>query len=417
MNKRNISLIFIIVAGEAIFMLPFLVPRLYRPLLLEAWNLTNTDIGAAFSAYGFSAMVSYIVGGPFADKYSPRVLMTISLVITASFGTALLFSPGKSIFILTYFFFGISTILLMWGALLKVTHIVGGEKRRSTAMGVLDGGRGLTAALMSSLLVITISYIYGDIDSIKNKLQVVQSIYAITIFFTLLSALCIWFALKNFESQKANKRDWSIEKAKVIFKDKKIWMLGVVILSAYCGYKSIDNYSVYLVDVLGISLAKSSTLTSILFWLRPFSAFFAGLIVDKLHQKYDGARFLALSAMLLLASFLQLFLALKVFSLFSPIFFTILISAGLAYALRAIYFSVFGDLKIPQNLVGTTVGIVSLVGYLPDLFFGSLTGYLIDTYPNAQGYSYTFAFTCLTLFVGSAASFIIYKNHKNESLF
>lgn len=44
MNSKRLSLIMAIIAGEAIFMLPFLIPRLYRPLMLDAWNLTNTQI-------------------------------------------------------------------------------------------------------------------------------------------------------------------------------------------------------------------------------------------------------------------------------------------------------------------------------------------------------------------------------------
>ena len=83
MNKKSLTLLLIIIAGETIFMLPFLIPRLYRPLMLEARNITNTDIGTAFSAYGFSAMISYMVGGPLADKYSPRLLMAISLLVTS----------------------------------------------------------------------------------------------------------------------------------------------------------------------------------------------------------------------------------------------------------------------------------------------------------------------------------------------
>jgi len=50
MKSRLVSLVLIVLAGEGIFMLPFMIPRLYRPLMLEAWGLTNTDLGAAFAA-------------------------------------------------------------------------------------------------------------------------------------------------------------------------------------------------------------------------------------------------------------------------------------------------------------------------------------------------------------------------------
>ncbi len=59
-------------------MAPFLIPRLYRPLMLEAWGINNTTLGTAFAAYGIVAIISYLIGGPFADKYHPRTLIASS---------------------------------------------------------------------------------------------------------------------------------------------------------------------------------------------------------------------------------------------------------------------------------------------------------------------------------------------------
>ena len=137
MLKRFLPMLVIIIAGEAIFMLPFLIPRLLRPLIIESWGISNTNIGLAFSAYGFSALVSYFIGGPLADKYKPKVLISLSLVLTALGGVALVLNPTPFMFIACYFYFGISTILLMWGALIKVTHLIGGSSRRASAMGFL----------------------------------------------------------------------------------------------------------------------------------------------------------------------------------------------------------------------------------------------------------------------------------------
>lgn len=60
---------------------------------------------------------------------------------------------------------------------------------------------------------------------------------------------------------------------------------------------------------------------------------------------------------------------------FNIILSTIILGSSFAFALRAIYFSVFGDFKISDNIVGTAIGIVSLVVYLPDFFFVIFTGY------------------------------------------
>lgn len=405
-------MLFIIISGEVIFMLPFLIPRLYRPLMLEAWGLTNTDIGKAFSAYGISAMFSYILGGHFADKYSPRYLLTISLIATALGGFVLMLSPGSLTLMIMYFFFGISTIFLMWGALIKVTHVFGGEDKRSTAMGILDSGRGLSAALMSTVIVFTVSNFYSDSALETHKANALNIIYTVTITFTFLVAFALWWSLKDFKQTNEKDNDnqpWSLQKALLVLKDMKVWLLGFIILSAYCGYKSIDNYSIYLVDIQGKSLATSSMLTSIIFWLRPICALGAGILADKYHVFSNQGRLRLITFFLFSGAVIQFALASGLFNSFTMVFSTILLSASLAYALRSIYFSIFGDLNIDDNLVGTTVGIASFVGFLPDMFFGLITGTLIDYFPGSAGYNHTFTFTAFLLFMGVICSILLIK--------
>ena len=63
----------------------------------------------------------------------------------------------------------------------------------------------------------------------------------------------------------------------------------------------------------------------------------------------------------------------------------------MTYALRGIYFALFPDAQVSAALTGTAAGLVSVIGYTPDIFMGPLMGYLTDTYPGAQGHEYFFA--------------------------
>ena len=291
MNKRIFSLMVIVVAGETIFMLPFMIPRLYRPLMLEAWSLTNTDLGAAFSAYGITAMLSYIFGGPFADKYHPKVLISVSLAVTALGSFYLVGFPSRTSLILTYAFFGVSTILLLWGALIKTTHIAGGEENRSTAMGILDGGRGLSAAIASSALVYWVSINFPVLDSLSDQTAALKTIYLATACFCLLISLAVCLSLNDFQNATQQEKTWELSKAIESLKNTQVWLLSIVVLSSYCGYKSIDNYSTYLVDVQKQDLLNSSFFTSVIFWLRPIAALVAGVIADRLHRLNGKGRF------------------------------------------------------------------------------------------------------------------------------
>jgi MFS family permease len=409
MIKKILPLFIVVLAGETIFMHPFLVPRLYRSLMMDVWGISNTDVGIAFSAYGLTAMLSYIFGGPFADKYEPRGLMVISILVTALGSSLLFFNPSSTTLIIAYGFFGVSTIFLMWSAMIKVTHEIGGEESRASAMGILEGGRGLVAALMSSFLVFLVGMNTNSAGEILDKAKALNSVYLSISIFMVFVSIIVWFGLKNVETKEAKAHDWTLEKAKSVFGDFNLWLLAIIILSAYCSYKNVGNYSVYMRDVKGMSIIESSTFTSYIFWLRPLSALIAGIFADKLTLKVPGGRFITLVICFLLGAIGQIFLALDFLPGLSLIMSAILFSACFAYALRAIYFSVFGDFKISDGLVGTAVGVVSLIGYLPDFFFGTFTGYLIDEFPGQLGFSYVFGFNGTLLVVGAIASYLCYR--------
>ena len=66
--RRGLFIAALIIAGESVFLLPFVLARVFRPTLLDVFDLTNLELGAAFSAYGIIAMAAYFLGGPLADR-------------------------------------------------------------------------------------------------------------------------------------------------------------------------------------------------------------------------------------------------------------------------------------------------------------------------------------------------------------
>ena len=148
----------LVVAGEAVFFLPFVLPRVFRPTLLEVFQLSNLQLGIAFSVYGVVAMMAYFPGGPLADRFSARKLMAWALVATALGGVAMTSVPSFSSLKVLYGFWGITTILLFWAPLIRATREWGGAKLPGRAFGILDGGRGLVGAAIGSGAVALFSF-------------------------------------------------------------------------------------------------------------------------------------------------------------------------------------------------------------------------------------------------------------------
>ncbi|GAG23162.1 unnamed protein product, partial [marine sediment metagenome] len=94
-------------AGEAVFFLPFVLPRVFRPTLLDVFHLTNFELGIAFSVYGVVAMLAYFPGGPLADRFSARKLMAFALLATSIGGLVMASIPSLAALKVLYGFWGV----------------------------------------------------------------------------------------------------------------------------------------------------------------------------------------------------------------------------------------------------------------------------------------------------------------------
>ncbi len=56
------------------------------------------------------------------------------------------------------------------------------------------------------------------------------------------------------------------------------------------------------------------------------------------------------------------------------------------YALRGIYFSLIEEAGIDRRVTGTAVGLISMLGFTPDIFFSAVTGRILDANPGAVGF-------------------------------
>lgn len=63
LEKRSVTILrALIIAGESIFFLPFVLARVFRPTLLTVFEVSNTGIGIWFSKYGIVAISLWTLG-------------------------------------------------------------------------------------------------------------------------------------------------------------------------------------------------------------------------------------------------------------------------------------------------------------------------------------------------------------------
>jgi MFS family permease len=411
--KRILTLISLIIAGEAIFILPFVMARVFRPTLLAVFGITNTELGFFFSIYGIVAVVSYIFGGILADRFAARNLMAIALWLTSVGGMIMFFLPSSGIMKVLYAFWGFTSIFLFWAALIRATREWGGTGFQGRAFGWLEGGRGGTAALTGTIAFVLFSrFSEGTSTAVpdSNGIHAFQIVILVFSSLTFISGLLVWYLVpKTSPDAKKKYTSESIQRVVKVMKLPSVWMLAMIVVCAYVGYKSTDDFSLYAREVLGFSEANAAGVGTAALWIRALVAILAGYLADR----YDRIKLIivwfgvtAVCGFLVGLGQLDQILGIILINL-------TLTAAGI-YGVRAIYFAVMKEAKIPFEFTGTAVGIVSFVGFTPDIFMGPWMGHLLDKYPGEPGHQYVFILLSIFAIIGLITSWIFKGYEKTD---
>jgi sugar phosphate permease len=395
----------LIAAGEMVFALPFVVARVFRPTLLDVFGLSNLQLGTAFSVYGVVAMASYFPGGPLADRFSARNLISAGLLSTALGGAVFAGVPSPGPMTVLYGFWGLTTILLAWSAMLRATREWGGEAAIGRAYGILDGGRGLAAAMLASIMVMTFAALLpADVASatLAERTAALSSVIWIFTGLTVASAALVWFAVPTASPRAVAGTKFSWSGVRRILGVPAIWFQALIVVCAYVGYKATDDFSLYARDSFGYDDVAAAQLGTVSFWVRPFAAVGAGYLADKVRPSRVAAwSFFALAIGCLLMAVQPSVHAVLVAVVAAT-------SVGI-YAVRAVYFALLGEACVPLTVTGSAIGLVSVIGFTPDVFMGPIMGYLLDRSPGALVHQHVFLFVAGSAVLGLIASVLFQR--------
>jgi sugar phosphate permease len=389
--------------------------RIFRPTFLATFNLTNLEIGLCFSVYGITALISYLFGGVLADRFKPHKLMATALWLTALGGFYLATKPNYMMLKVLYGYWGFTTIFLFWAAMIKATRIWGGIDSQGKAFGFLDGGRGLVGALFGSLGVLIFSFLLPDDVALSTEIQRSEAfIYVIrvTSVLVILIGFLVFFFMKLPDKTAGEIliKKQSIQNIKTVLKLPAVWLLMIIILCAYVGYKITDVFSLYAKEVMLYNEVDAAKTGTFLLFIRPVVGILIGVLADRTRASvYLVVGFgVSIVGALLFASDL-IDPSMDVFFLLS----LFLVALGV-YAARVLYFAVMEEGNIPIALTGTAVGVISFIGYTPDIFAGPLMGYLLDNSPGRTGHQHVFMMLAVFSLIGFIASLFFLKLHTKK---
>ena len=415
---RYVKLLFLIMAGGAIYPLLYLRQN-FELTLLSTFGMTLSELSVAYSILGTSFIVSYVPSGWLADRFSPRALLTFSVGMTGIIG--LWYATLPSAFWVTIIFglWGVTTGLTFWAALIKGCALLAPEHLQARYFGLLEGGRGLFEALLATIAIAWFAYAIASLGAADEE-AMVQVIYFYSIV-CLVIALLLWIVLKENNTSEASGNTErvgspgtlreTVSDLGSLITNVRVWLVALCILVGYQVFWATYSYSAFLQTQFGLDAVAVAALTTVRQWMRPVGAFIAGFIGDRFHP----VRSLGIAITFAGISLLGL-LVLPADSPYTVLYFAVATSSVLIYGVRGIYWASFNTTRVEPRRAGLAIGLVSMIGYAPDIYMPMLNTYLIDTYGTSVGYQLYFGGVGLTAFFGAACAFYLLYLTKNDGV-
>lgn len=309
--------------------------------------------------------------------------------------------PGGVEMALLYGYWGVSTILLFWGALIRAARDWGGHRSQGVAFGILDGGRGLVAAGFALTAVTALTF-YLPVDSLLDaSVERRQGLRAVILLYTAVTAGCgvlTWFLIPDPEEAGVLRDRPLLDAMMRVLRRPAVWAQAAVIVCAYSAFKGLDNYSLYAVQVLGLDEVEAARLVAWASYLRPVAAVLTGVAADR----FSAGRAIAVAFAGLVVCYALLAVAVPSSAWLPLIYANFFASFFAAFALRGVYFALLEETRTPRHLTGATVGAVSFIGYTPEIFFAPITGRILDQAPGLPGHQHYFMFLAGVALTGLA---------------
>ena len=384
----------LILAGEAIYMLPYL-RRGFQTSMQEVFEVSFTQLGWMNSMFGIIAITTYFAGGWISDRISTRKLLSFSLIATGIGGLYMATIPSLPMLFAIHAFWGVTTILTFWAALIKAARLWGGTNDQGFTFGLLDGGRGVVGGVLAGAA----TFVFARFGASSG--DAASGLMAVILFYSVASILAGIFVLV-FVAEEAPRKDTVTSRSLPpswvevigVFRMPVIWLQALIIVCAYWLYVGTFEFAAFAETSFDQDKVFGAQVNTLREWMRPLAAIGAGLLADRVRAtRAIGVAFVCAAIGFAVMAYIP-----REAGMLPMLWVQVAVTAIAVFALRGIYFALLEESNVPIALTGTAVGVISTFGYTPDFFAYPLVGWMIDTYGSLDGYVMYF-----TLLVGVAA--------------
>ncbi|KAF0227198.1 MAG: major facilitator superfamily protein [Erysipelotrichaceae bacterium] len=401
--KRYFQFFLVILAAGSIYPLVYLKSN-YQETILQVFNMSNAQLNTMYTILGWVFVFGYIPSGILSDRFSAKKLLAISLFFTGLGGLWFAQVPNYEYVMVIFGIWGIFSVFTFWSAHMKIVKLLATENEQGTFFGILDGGRGVVEALLASLALFIFSGILGDSLNIVDKRAALIAVIYMYSAVLIITSVMIWFFVqddKKVLALDANKKEavkspaFKFSELGSLFKNKKVYLLGGIIFMGYAVFWTVYYLSWFLETYVGIDPVSVAGTMVVVLWMRPVGGFIGGFLADKI-----GRTTVQIGALTGAAACLVAISVLPVAGN-EGLFPTLIIVLGIfLYAIRGTYWSLLGDLKLDAIILGTAIGAVSFIGYMPDIILPEFNTFLWKTFGDMGGFNAYFISSAILGMIG-----------------
>jgi MFS family permease len=408
-HQRYIQLALLVLAAGAIYPILYL-RQVYQTTMLEFFHIDNAQLGYLYSVLGTVFLVSYLPSGWLADRVAPRFLICFSLIATGALGLVYATAPAFPILFGVFCCWGLTTGLTFWASILKRVKMIAAHDEQGRFFGLLDGGRGLVEALLATvaLVIFAAATEQHGLSTDTGFRYVVYLYVGVCVVLGVLMALVRDppVAARTEAETVADKQRNVGRDLLTLLRIPQLWLMAAIVFCGYQIFWATYSFSAYLqVGDLKMTVVMAGMLTTLKLWMRPVGGIGGGYLGDR----FSTIGVLIVS-LLLAALGLGALIVLPSAGHLNPrvgiaaIAIVVLVIGILTYAIRGLYWSLLDQCGIPLRITGLAIGLISLIGYSPDVFLPLVNGWTTEHYPGLAGYQIYFSYIAAVAVLGALAA-------------
>jgi MFS family permease len=401
------QLMLLVLAAGAIYPVLYL-RQVYQSSMIVALSIDNEQLGYLYSILGAAFVISYLPSGWLADRLSPRWLISMSLLGTGAFALWYATLPSFHTLLVIFCGFGVTTGLTFWAALLKRVKMLAGKQEQGRFFGVLDGGRGLIEALLATIAISLFAYFTQQRGQTQAEgLQQVIHLYAYTCLAIGVALALLRDPQQRDEPPEENTRTKGhlLQDIMLLARLPELWLITAIVFCGYHFFWATYSFSAYLEEGgLGLSATMAGVITTIKLWMRPVGGIGGGWLGDK----FTNLRVLTWALVLAAGGMLGLIFLPKL-QMVSVVVVLVVFIGLMTYAIRGLYWAILDQCPIPERITGLAIGIISVVGYSPDVLLPLINGWVTQSFAGMLGYQIYFAYVLVMGSFGVLAALVLSK--------